>query len=270
MEKKVAQNEKILEQTEAFFKVDRISKIEVTKANVNLGNAKLDLITAKSNLETAKINLAKAMGIRGDFKYELEDMLKYKRVDVNLEEVTNKALDLNPQLKSLRAKEIATKAELSASKEAFYPTVFGRTAYRFKGEGATGPAFIAGIGIRVSIFQGFSNLSGVNESRAKFEHSQAEIESMEGQIESQVKQLYFNLKFAEESINVTETSEKSAEENSLLARERYRLGTGSAVELAEAQALLASTNANHIQAIYNYKIAIAQMERVIGEKLEEE
>ncbi len=268
MEKMVAQNEKILEQTEGFFKVGRSSKLDVTKANVNLGNAKLNLITAKNNMETAKINLARMMGIKGDFNYELEDMLEYKKVDVNLDSAISKALDLNPQLKSLRAKEVASKAELSASKDALYPTVFGRVAYRFAGAGATGPDFIAGAGIRLFLFQGFSRLSEVNESRAKLEHSEAEIESLEEDIRSEVKQSYMNLKFAEESVEVTGTSEMSAEENLQLAQERYRLGTGSAVELSEAQALLASTSANHIEAIYNYKIAVAKLERAIGEKIE--
>ena len=268
MEKMVVQNEKILEQTEGFFKAGRKSKLDITKANVNLGNAKLNLITAKNSLETAKIDLAKAMGIKGDFNYEFEDMLEYKRVSVDLKEAINKALDLNPQLKSLRAKEVATKADLSASKEAFFPTVFGRVAYRFAGAGATGPNFIAGAGIRLSIFQGFSTLSGLNESRANLERSQAKIESMEGEITSEIKQMYMDLKFAEESVEVTETSEMSAEENSELAQERIRLGTGSEVELSEAQALLASTSANHIQAIYNYKIAVARLERAIGEKIE--
>lgn len=268
MEKMVVQNEKILEQTESFFKAGRKSKLDITKANVNLGNAKLNLITAKNSLETAKIDLARAMGIKGDFNYEFEDMLEYKRVSVDPKEAINKALELNPQLKSLRAQEVATKAELSASKGAFLPTVFGRVAYRFAGAGATGPNFIAGAGIRLSIFQGFSNLSGLNESRANLERSQAKIESMEGEITSEVKQMYMDLKFAEESVEVTETSEMSAEENSELARERIRLGTGSEVELSEAQALLASTSANHIQAIYNYKIAVARLERAIGEKIE--
>lgn len=268
MEKMVAQNEKILAQMESFFKAGRRSKLDVTKANVNLGNAKLNLITTRNNMETAKINLARMMGIKSNFNYELEDVLEYKKVDVNLDSAISKALDLNPRLKSLRAKEVASKAELSASKDAFYPTVFGRVAYRFAGAGATGPDFIAGAGIRVFLFQGFSRLSELNESRAKLEHSEAEIESMEGEITSEVKQLYMNLKFAEESVGVSETSELSAKENSELAQERYRLGTGSAVELSEAQALLASTSANHIEAIYNYKIAVARLERATEENIE--
>src|SRR3990170_4467644 len=268
---KVANRENVrrLEQAEGFFKVGRISKIEITKAKVNLGNAKLNLVTAKNNLERAKLQLSTAMGIIGNFNYELEDMLEYKMIDVNLEQAIGKAFELRPELDSLEAKKVAMKANLKASKQDYYPTIFGRTAYRIKGEGATQPGFIAGVGVKFPIFEGFSTISEINEAKADLRRSQAEIESMKGQILSEVKQSYLNLKLSEESIKVTETSKTSSEENLELARERYRLGRASSIELAEAEALYASTNADYIQVIYNYKIAVAQLERAIGEKLEE-
>jgi outer membrane protein len=267
-EKRVLENEKRLEQAEGFFKVGRISKIEVTKAKVNLGNAKLNLVTAGNNLEKAKIRLATAMGMIGNFNYELEDMLEYKMIEVNLEQAINKAFESRPELDSLEAKKVAMKADLKASKQDYYPSIFGRTAYRIKGEGATQPAFIAGIGVQFPIFEGLSTLAGVREAKANLRRSQAEIDSMKGQIVSEVNQSYLNLRLSEESIKVIETSKRSAEENLELARERYRLGRASSIELAEAEALYASTNADYIQAIYNYRISVAQLERAIGEKLE--
>lgn len=270
-EKTLMEKEKLLEQTEGFFKAGRRSKLDVTKAKVDVGNARLNLLTAKNDFEIARIKLIRAMGIEeSDFNYELEDMLEYKIVDLNLENAISKALDSRPEIKSLIAKEAGVKAILSASKQSlFFPEILGRAAYRFEGEGATGPDFIAGIGLRFPIFQGFSDLSRVNEEKARLRQSQASIESLKSQITSEVKQIYLNLKYAEETLRVTESSKESAEENLELAREEYRLGKGSEVELAEAEALLASTNANHIQAIYNYKIAIAELERVTGEKIEE-
>ncbi|MCI0454617.1 MAG: TolC family protein [Candidatus Dadabacteria bacterium] len=266
-EKRVIENERRLEQAEVFYKVGRISKIEVTKAKLNLGNARLNLMTAKSNLEKAKLQLSTAMGMLGDFNYELEDMLEYIIIDVNPEQAINKAFEQRPELDSLEAKKVAMKANLKASKQEFYPTIFGRTAYRIKGEGATQPGFIAGIGVQFPIFEGFSTLSDINEAKANLRRSQADIEFMKGQILSEVKQSYLNLRLSEESIKVTETSRTSAEENLELVRERYRLGRASAIELAEAEALYASTNADFLQAIYNYKIAVAQLERAIGEEL---
>ena len=269
--KKLTEQEKRLEQIENFFNLGRESKLGVTRAKVNLGNSKLNLITAKNDLEIAKLKLLKALGIEErDFNYELVDMLEYTVVDLNLENAISKALDSRPELKSLMAKEAGMRASLSASRQSLlFPEILGRAAYRFEGEGATGPDFIAGVGLRFPLFEGFSDVSRVSEERAKLRQSQAQVESLKRQIASDLKELYLNLKYAEESLQVTETSNTSAEENLELAREEYRLGKSSEVELVEAESILASTTADHIQAIYNYKIAIAQLERATGEKIEE-
>ena len=269
--KKLTEQEKRLEQIENFFNLGRESKLGVTRAKVTLGNSKLNLITAKNDLEIAKLKLLKALGIEErDFNYELVDMLEYTVVDLNLENAISKALDSRPELKSLMAKEAGMRASLSASRQSLlFPEILGRAAYRFEGEGATGPDFIAGVGLRFPLFEGFSDVSRVSEERAKLRQSQAQVESLKRQIASDLKELYLNLKYAEESLQVTETSNTSAEENLELAREEYRLGKSSEVGLVEAESILASTTADHIQAIYNYKIAIAQLERATGEKIEE-
>lgn len=271
MEKAVAENEMRIEQAQGFLKADRISRIGVTKAEVNLGNAKLSLINARNNLEIARMRLATVMGVGGDLDYRLEDMLEFKQIHINLERAINTALERRPELKSLAAREVGIKAEFDASKkDLYFPVVLGRAAYRFEGEGRTGPDFIAGVGISFDLFQGFSDLADVNEARANLRRSRAEIESLRQQIVSEVKRLYLNLKSAEESVEVTKTSKTSAEENIALARERYRLELSSKVELAEAESLLASTEANYAQAIYNHKIALAELERAVGENIIEQ
>jgi Outer membrane protein len=270
-EKSASESEKRLEQAEGFLRAGRISNIEATRAEVNLGNNKLNLINARNSLQIAMMRLATVMGLEEEFDYQLKDELEYREVNIDLENAVNTALEQRPELNSLRAREVGVRAELEASKkDLYFPIVLGRAAYRFEGEGATGPDFIAGIGIQFDIFQGFSDLADVNQARANLRRSQSELESLKQQIEFQVKQLYLNLKSAEESIKVTKTSKLSAGKNVELARERYRLGVGSQVELAEAESLLASTLANHVQAIYNYKIALAQLERAMGEDIAEE
>jgi outer membrane protein len=268
--KKLQEQAKRLEQVENFFNLGRESKLAVTKAKVNLGNSKLNLINAENDLESAQLELLKALGVVDhDFNYELVDMLEYRTVDLNLEQAITKALDSRPELKSLTAKEAGLRASLSASKQSLlFPEILGRAAYRFEGEGATGPDFIAGVGLRFPIFEGFSDVSRVSEERAKLRQSQAQIESLKGEITSDVKELYLKLKYEEERLQVTETSKASAEENFELASEEYRLGKSSEVDLIEAESLLASTTADHIQAIYNYKICIAELERATGEKIE--
>ncbi len=264
-EKRVAEFEKRLEQAEGFFRAGRISQTEVTKAEVNLGNSRLELIAARNELESAKVGLLNAMGIEGEFNYELVDTLQYQKKEINVEESIDNALDSRPEIKSLKAQEAAMRASLSATKKEFYPLIFGRTAYRFKGKGAETPGFIAGIGLQFPIFEGFSRFADVQDSKARLMRTQAEIETARMDIASEIKQLTLELNFAEENITVTEKTRNSAEQSLLLARERYRLERASDVELAEAESIYATTNATYMQAIYNYNITAARLERAIGE-----
>jgi outer membrane protein len=268
-EKIVRENEKRLEQAESFLKVGRISKIDLAKIKIGLGNAKMNLINTKNSLEQAKVRLAIVMGIKGNLQYQLEFVPDYHKIEGNVEEWINTALDLRPELHSIEAKGSAMQANLLASKQDFYPKFFGRLEYRIEGEGAEQPGFIAGVGFRVSLFDGFSKSSKVKEAKANLLRSDADKESMKQQIESEVRQSYLNLQAGEESIQVTEISKISAGESLEFAKERYRLGRGSDIELAEAEALFAATTASYVQAIYNYKISVAQLERSIGKKIAE-
>lgn len=266
MDKKVIEHEKRLEQAEGFYKSGRVTQIDITKAEVNLGNAKLEQIQAKNNLEVAKVNLQTTMGLEYDsFGYELDDSADLTVIPYQVEESIVQALGTRPELKSLEAQKVAMKANVDASKREFYPEVFGRTAYRFEGKGAETPGFIAGVGVRFPIFEGFSRFAKVEDSRANLKRTNAELRSTKAGIVSQIKHLHLDLEFAKQNIAVTKRTRDSAEQSLNLATERYNLGRASSVELAEAEALFAISNAQYMQAIYNYNINVARLERATGE-----
>lgn len=264
-EKKVTENEKRLERSKGFLGAGRISPIDVTKTEVDLGNSKLEAISALNELEIAKVNLMTVMGLEGEFNYDLEDTLTYTKEIIDLESVIDQALQTRPELKSLKAKEEAMRANIKATKKEFYPIIFGRTAYRFEGKGAQTPGFIAGVGLRFPIFVGFSRFADIESARGNLKRVKAEIAQQKAAIISEIKKLYLDLEFSEENIKVIENTKRSALDSLELANERYRLKRAADVELAQAQALYAATNATYMQSIYNYNIAAARLKRAIGD-----
>jgi outer membrane protein TolC len=263
-EKKAAEAERRFERAEGFYKAGRVSQIEVTKEEVSLGNAMMELAAARNDLEIAEDSLMAAMGMEGEFNFELVDTTVYEKKDISLEDSIDRALETRPELKSLKAQEASMKANLAATKKEFYPLLFGRTAYRFKGEGAETPGFIAGVGFQLPIFDGFSRFANVQDAKAKLMRSQAEMETARVEIAAEVKQLRLDLDLAQQNIQITEKTRESAERSFLLAQERYRLERASELELAEAEALYSSSNAAYMQAIYNYNITAAKLERAVG------
>ena len=69
-------------------------------------------------------------------------------------------------------------------------------------------------------------------------------------------------------IKAREEEVTSAEEDLKLAEERYRVGAGTALELIDAQVTYTSAQSNHVQALYDHKLALAQLEKAMGQEVQ--
>ncbi len=64
-----------------------------------------------------------------------------------------------------------------------------------------------------------------------------------------------------------DANQRAAREQLALARERFRLGNGSSLEVADAQAATARAEADYVNAVYTYHKAIAALEFAVGRPL---
>ncbi len=264
LNKRVIEEERRLEKTQMFFQSERATELEVARSETELAKIKLDLIKAEHNLEISKLNLKQITGIDEGVDVQLSDVSEYRKAVFDLNESVEQALNTRPELKALLAIEESNKANVEATKKEFYPTIFGRTAYRFEGEGAETPGFIAGVGIKFPIFEGFSRFGKVREARANLRKTKAEGEIAKADIVSEVKQYYLELEYAEENIIVTHMTRDSTEQTLLLAQERYKQQRASALEVAEAESLYEQSKTKYQQALYTYYINVAKLERATG------
>jgi outer membrane protein TolC len=85
--------------------------------------------------------------------------------------------------------------------------------------------------------------------------------------EVQRRETYLNVRQAEESIFASKTALKEATENLEMAEGRYCAGVGGIIELTQAEVLLSTAQANHVQALATYKTSLAQLEKATGVEL---
>jgi outer membrane protein TolC len=260
--------EKRLEQIEGLFNIGRRSKAELTQVRMNLDQSKLTLATARHDTESARIQLAAAMGLSTALPYELTPEVDHDQRDVDLKDELQSALAHRSELRQQDAHLAALNAQAAAAKQSVYPTIFGRLAYRIEGEGAEQPGFVVGIGIQGTIFDGFATAAKAQEAKAQVRRAEAEMVVKKQQIAMEVQQAILRWQLAAEHIQVTQHSQREAEENLQVMTEQFRLGRISAVELAEAEWLVASATSQHVQSIYTAKIALAQLERATGRNVD--
>lgn len=262
----VNQLELHLKQAEGFYKVGTRPKFDVTKARVDLSNARLNLIKAQNAMKLAMATLNNAMGVPDTDAYELEDILDFAPVRINFEEALKKAYSTRPDLGSILIQKKAIETSIELAKKGYYPSVSANASYNL--DGAAFPladGWTAGINITFPIFSGFLTKYQVEEAMANLSSIKAREESLKNRIFLDVKQAYLSLIDAEERVPVAALGVTQAQENLDLATGRYKAGVGNPIEVTDSEINLENAKLAHIQALYDYKMAFAALQKSIGE-----
>lgn len=261
----VKQFQQHLDQAKGFYEVGTRPKFDVTKAEADLSNARLNLIKAENAVRIAIVNLNNAMGIPEAPEYIIEDNLLSQKYDMTFEDALSKAYKNRPDLISIIAKRQAAERSVELAKTGYYPVLTGNASYNWSGE--TFPLehdWNVGAAISFPIFSGYLTKYQVEEAKANLNVLKANEELLRQNIFSDVKQAYLNLKQAEESFPTAELGVKQAEENFEIANGRYTAGVGNPIEVTDAEVLLANAKLSYIQALYNYKVSQASLEKAMG------
>ncbi|MGB9713192.1 MAG: TolC family protein [Dissulfurimicrobium sp.] len=262
----VAQFELHLKQAEGFYKVGIRPKFDVTKARVDLSNAKLNLINAQNSVKIAMAELNNSMGVPDIDGYELEDILDFSPIKIDFEEALKKAYSARPDLSSILAQKKAASASIELAKKGYYPSVSGNASYNVDGAGfPLSDGWTVGVNITFPIFSGFLTKYQVEEARANLDSISAKEESLKNSIFLDVKQAYLNLVEAGERVPVAELGVTQAQENLDLAMGRYKAGIGNPIEVTDSEIALENAKLAYIQALYDYRVAFAALQKAMGE-----
>jgi outer membrane protein len=263
----VGQFQQHLEQARAFFEIGTKPKFDVTKAEVDLSNAKLNLLKAENAFRLAQVALNNAIGLPEAPDYGIEEQLSFQRVDVDLEATLKKAYDRRPDLQSLLVKKRSLEESIALARKGYYPSVSGNANYGWGGgDFPLDRGWSFGAQLDVPLFSGFSTKYQVDEARANLEVTAANETTLRQSIYQDVKQAWLNLQEAADRVGTAELTVRQATENLELANGRYAAGVGSPIEVTDA--LVAASNAKtaHITALYDYRVAQASLEKAAGER----
>jgi len=253
-------------QAQGFFEVGTKPKFDVTKAEVDLSNAKLNMIKAENDFRIARVNLNNALGYPDAPDYEAADVeFKLNRRDLDFNAALKRAYDERPDLKSAVTKREAAEKSIGVAKKGYYPNLTGSAGYGWGGqEFPWDKGWNVGATLNVPIFTGLSTKYQVDEARANLEVARASEMTIRQNIYLELKQAYSNFQEVSERVTTAEIQVKQAVENLELAEGRYASGVGNAIEVTDALVSLNNARTSHAAAVYDYMIAEAGIEKAIG------
>jgi outer membrane protein TolC len=127
--------------------------------------------------------------------------------------------------------------------------------------------FSARLSISLPIFNGFSRELQVAQARNQHEDAEEQVRANRLLVHASVESNYLQVQTAYKSIAVQQAARDAARDQLRLAQDRYRLGSGTALELSDAQNAVQSAEGAYVNAVYGYHIAVAALEAAVGRPL---
>ncbi len=268
-----------LRSAQGFFQVGTQPKSFVTRAEVDVANGRVNVIRAQNAVSLARVALNTAMGIAVNAPTEVKDLLAYEQFPMNRDALVAEAIKNRPEYRQVKAQAEAADAFVRQTFRDFFPNLFGSGTYGVAGVTGgsansrstsgfidSGNEWNVGLTLNWSIFDGGGKVARYKEAKANLEASVARVRDAELQVWQSVEQSYLNLGEAEERIGAAGKAVESAEENYQLARGRFDAGVANIIELTDAQLALTQAQSTEAQALSDYRIAIANLERALGRR----
>ena len=259
-----------LKQAEAYYKIGKKAKIDVTTAQYNLGNAKVNLIKAKNTLELASVELANAVGIPEMENVVLKDGMNTKMYDVNFPDLIKTAEDSRPSLLSAKKKLDAAELNIRSAKRAFTPDLSAFGSYDHGGRQISSDyGYQVGVQFNYTSLNLMSLKKQLDEANATYKKYAADYEQAKQNVYLEVKSAYISLLNSHDSLGVAKLALQQAKEQQYQAFRRYQVGLGNAIEFKDAENTYLNAQLSYYSNLLDYNVNAAELERVIGAPIKE-
>lgn len=267
---------KELEDQKRRFEAGTAPRFNVLRAEVALANAQPRLIRARNAYRIAKNNLINLLGydlppnVWQDIPLKFADKLTSEPVSLTVEDALTSARTKRPELRSLTLAADIRREAVKSAKSGTKPAISG-----FLGYGARNSSFtrdlsdeksgwFAGAQASWDLWDGDLTKGKVAEANAALERAEETIRETDRSISLEVRTAWSNLEEAREVLESQKKVVEQAEEALRLAKARTEAGSGTQLEVLDAQTALTEARTTQIQALRDYSVARTRLDRSIG------
>jgi outer membrane protein len=277
----VGQAQELLNLAQAQYTVGQKTIIDVKQAQVTKGNADVSLLQAQQNVQVEVLKLYQLMGVPAPEPPNVvpTDTFAVVQPTYDQDSLVALALQENPLLLSYRAREGAARWSVTAAYSQYFPSFqasvgTGRTYVQqgaFSGQLAssytqTSPWTLS-VGVSLPIYDAFGRNVQIAQARSQQESLTQSVRAQELAVRANVGAAYLALVTAYQTIGVQANNRAAADDALTLAEEQYRVGSGSIIQLNDAQVASEQAGVAYVNAVYNYHKAVAALEQAVGRPL---
>ncbi|HTL73367.1 MAG TPA: TolC family protein [bacterium] len=271
--------QKELDDQQRRFDAGTVPHFNVLRAEVAVANAKPNLIHARSQFRIAKNVLVNLLGydlpreVLEDIPMQLTDNFEVAPWNLILPDAIQQALERRTELKALRQDIKLQEVNVVNAKAGYKPTIAAFAGYNWMNNSFSTDlsdeldGWVVGGQLTWDIFDGALTVGKVKQAKALYSKSQTELADRSRQIELNVRTSYSDFIEAREVLDSQNKVQEQAEESLREAKARFDAGTGTQLDVLDAETSLTQARTTLVTAQHDYAAARARLERAIGAEL---
>jgi outer membrane protein len=270
-EARVDRAEQGLAAAENRVRVGTATSSDALRARLELNQARQSLLQAQTQRRNAAFTLGATIGHDGPVGARLAEPLEPEPIAASREQLVDLAMAAAPVVATAEATVLANQAAVRASRTQYFPTLRASSGYDWFNQERSLNDGRTSWGLRLSlsypIFNGFAREDAVERAQVQARVSQSQLDDTRRQIRANVERAFANIELAEQQIVLAQEAVDVATEDLRVQQERYRLGVSTILEQVTSQISVAEAELNLVAARYDYQIALAELEALLGREL---
>lgn len=269
-EEAVEVTEKHFKNVKSLYKVGIASKFDLLRSEVQVANLKPQLIKARNNLKIAELSLKTLLGLDLSKSVKIKGDLAYEAFEPDLEACLTRALLNRPEISQLRYQKQMAGEALKLARAVNLPTLALAGTYNFWADKLNfrkdiwQSYYAVNLVLTVPLFNGFTTSARVAQSKAMIKEIELNQKGLRDMVKFEVRQAILRIKEAKESLLSQEKNVEQAQESLRIAELNFSEGLATTLDVSSVQAALSQAKTNYSQALYDYVISLAELDRAMG------
>jgi len=247
-----------------------VSEYDTLQVAVQVENLKPAIYQLSNQLKNAKNGLKVLIGLDMNTDIELSGKLEYVNEELqSLDELINQSMKSNFDILTLERKKELDEASIKVDESGYWPSLAAFGKYTLAGSAddwnyMNYSSAIVGISLSMNLFNGFQTQKKVEQSLIAVEQTTEQISQLRDYIVTQIKSKVIEIERVKSNIEAQKRNIELAEKAYDIANARYTNGTGTQLEIQNADMALRTARTNMLQSVYDYIVAKTGIESLTG------
>ena len=258
----------------AMYEQGRVSEYDKISAEVQKNSAWPSVVSGKNAVEIAKLQLKVLMGITADVDLVVDDNLKNHEAEMTQAAYNDIDLTNNSTLRQIDMQGELLSRQRKLMNTSYQPTVALVGNYQYQSMSNTNwevhnfnwsNASSLTLSVSIPIFKASNQTQLKSNKIQQYQLAETRINT-ERMLNMQAQSYIDNMTKSAEQLESNKTAVELAKKGLEISQKRYDVGRGTILELTNSQVSLTNVKLSYNNTIYDYLVAKAELNKVLGKE----